>query len=152
MSNVPLVDLGEQHRQVAAEVAAGFEEVMASTAFVLGEQVAEFEREYAQFSGVEHCVGVANGTDALEMILRATGIGDGDEVILPANSFIATAEAVVRAGARPVLVDSDPRYDLIDTATSRTRSPAGPGRSCRSTCTGSSPPWRSWPTWPSSTT
>ena len=83
MSNVPLVDLGEQHRQVAAEVAAGFEEVMASTAFVLGEQVAEFEREYAQFSGVEHCVGVANGTDALEMILRATGIGDGDEVILP---------------------------------------------------------------------
>jgi dTDP-4-amino-4,6-dideoxygalactose transaminase len=116
LSNVPLVDLGEQHRQVAAEVAAGFEEVMASTAFVLGEQVAEFEREYAQFSGVEHCVGVANGTDALEMILRATGIGDGDEVILPANSFIATAEAVVRAGARPVLVDSDPRYDLIDTA------------------------------------
>jgi dTDP-4-amino-4,6-dideoxygalactose transaminase len=124
MSDIPLVDLGAQHRAVADEVKAGFDEVMETTAFVLGEQVAQFEQEFAEFSGAAHCVGVANGTDALELILRAAGVGDGDEVVLPANTFIATAEAVVRAGARPVLVDSDPRYDLIDAT--RVKDAVGP--------------------------
>ena len=113
---IPLVDLAAQHRQVADEVRAGFERVMAATAFVLGDDVERFEREYARFSEVTHCIGVANGTDALELALRAIGVGEDaeDEVILPANTFIASAEAVVRAGARPVLVDCDPRHDLID--------------------------------------
>jgi dTDP-4-amino-4,6-dideoxygalactose transaminase len=124
---IPLVNLAAQHDEVRHEVMVGFEEVMSACSFVQGKQVAAFEEAYAQFIGVQHCVGVANGTDALEIGLRAVGVGPGDEVILPANTFIATAEAVVRAGARPVLVDVDPDGLLMDPAqvlsamTSRTR-------------------------------
>jgi dTDP-4-amino-4,6-dideoxygalactose transaminase len=102
---VPLVDLAAQHRQVAAEVAAGWEQVLARTAFIGGPQVAAFEAEYAAYLGARHVLGVANGTDAIELALRALGIGPGDECVLPANTFIATAEAVARTGATPVLVD-----------------------------------------------
>jgi len=111
---IPLVDLSAQHREVAEEVERGMAEVMANTAFVLGPQVAAFEEEFAAFSGVRHCVGVANGTDALELILRSLDIGPGDEVILPANTFIASALAVTRAGAVPAFVDCDPVHHLID--------------------------------------
>jgi dTDP-4-amino-4,6-dideoxygalactose transaminase len=128
MGSIPLVDLGAQHAAVAREVAAGWQEVLAQTAFIGGKQVAAFEQEFAEFVGTGHCVGVANGTDAIEIALRALGIGPGDECILPANTFIATAEAVCRAGARPVLVDcADDGTYLIDTdaieaaTTSRTR-------------------------------
>lgn len=114
MTRIPLVDLGAAHAEVAAEVRAGFERVIADTAFVGGAEVAAFEHEYAQFAGARHCVGVGNGTDALEMALRAVGAAPGAEVVLPANSFIATAEAAARAGARPVLVDCDPETYLID--------------------------------------
>jgi dTDP-4-amino-4,6-dideoxygalactose transaminase len=114
MTTVPLVDLAAQHAQVAGEVAAGWAEVLATTAFVGGPQVAAFEAELAAYIGVPHCVGVANGTDALELSLRAAGVGPGDECVLPANTFIATAEAVARAGATPVLVDCDPRTYLLD--------------------------------------
>jgi dTDP-4-amino-4,6-dideoxygalactose transaminase len=100
---------------VAEEVAAGWQEVLARTAFIGGPQVAAFEREYAEFAGVAHCVSVGNGTDAIEIALRALGIGRGDECVLPANTFIATAEAVARAGATPVLVDCvDDQAYLID--------------------------------------
>jgi dTDP-4-amino-4,6-dideoxygalactose transaminase len=116
MSKVPLVDLQAAHAEVADEVAVGFKRVLADTAFIGGEEVAGFEREYAAFAGVAHCVGVANGTDALELALRAVGVGPGDEAILPANTFIATAEAVARVGARTVLVDCDPATYLIDPA------------------------------------
>jgi dTDP-4-amino-4,6-dideoxygalactose transaminase len=112
---IPPVDLSIQHAQVAAEVAAGWDEVFAKTAFVGGPQVTDFERDYASFSDVAHCVGVANGTDALELSLRALEIGPGDECIVPVNSFIATAEAVARAGATPVFVDCDADTFLIDT-------------------------------------
>jgi dTDP-4-amino-4,6-dideoxygalactose transaminase len=112
---IPPVDLSIQHTEVADEVEAGWSAVLAKTAFVGGPQVAAFEREYASFSGVTHCVGVANGTDALELALRAVGAGPGSECILPVNSFIATAEAVARAGATPVFVDCDPDTFLIDT-------------------------------------
>lgn len=111
--NVPLVDLGWQHQQVKDEVLAGWEAVLDKTAFILGPQVAEFESAFASFSGVDHCIGVGSGTDALEMALRALDIGPGHEVILPANTFIATALAVTRVGAIPVLVDCDPDYYLI---------------------------------------
>jgi len=113
VGSIPLVDLAVQHAQVADEVAAGWAEVVAQGAFVLGPEVVAFEQEFARFSGVAHCVGVANGTDALELAMRARGIGPGDEVIVPANTFVATAEAVTRAGARPVLVDCDPAHLLI---------------------------------------
>ena len=112
--SIPLVDLGAQHAEVAAEVAEGWAKVLARTAFVGGPAVAAFEAEYAEYAGVEHVVGVANGTDALELALRALGIGPGDECLLPANTFIATAEAVARAGAEVVLVDCEPGTALID--------------------------------------
>jgi dTDP-4-amino-4,6-dideoxygalactose transaminase len=111
---IPLVDLAAQHEHIADEVEAGFAEVLATGDFVGGKAVAAFEQEYADFVGARSCVGVANGTDALELALRATGIGHGDDVVLPANTFIATAEAVVRAGARPVFVDVDDEALLID--------------------------------------
>ena len=111
---VPLVDLAAQHREVAEEVAAGLDDVFATTSFIGGKPVAEFERAYADYAGVNHCVGVANGTDALELALRAAGVLAGNEVILPANTFIATAEAVSRIGAVPVLVDVDPEHLLIN--------------------------------------
>jgi dTDP-4-amino-4,6-dideoxygalactose transaminase len=114
VTSIPLVDLAAAHAEVAEEVETGFKRIIAETAFIGGAEVAAFEQEYAAFSGLPHCVGVANGTDALELALRAAGAGPGAEVILPANTFIATAEAVARAGARVVLVDCDPRTYLID--------------------------------------
>lgn len=111
---IPLVDLKWQHREIAGELAPALEAAIAGTAFVLGPQVAEFEKAFAEFQGVSHCIGVANGTDAIELALRAVGIGAGAEVIVPANTFIATALAVARAGATPVLVDVDPVHFLLD--------------------------------------
>jgi dTDP-4-amino-4,6-dideoxygalactose transaminase len=113
---IPLVDLHVQHAEVGAEVEAGWARVAKEGSFILGPEVRAFEAEFARFSGVDHCVGVANGTDALELALRARDIGPGDEVIVPANTFIATAEAVTRAGALPVLVDCDADHLLIDPA------------------------------------
>ncbi len=114
--SIPLVDLSVMHREIEAEVRAGFDDLMASGAYILGPQVAAFETAYASFCEVDHCIGVGSGTDALELALRALEIGPGDEVILPANTFIASALAVRRAGASPVLVDVDPDYLLIDAA------------------------------------
>jgi dTDP-4-amino-4,6-dideoxygalactose transaminase len=109
-----LVDLVAQQADVNAEVMAGLAEIFRQAAFVGGPAVAEFETAYAGFLGARHCVGVANGTDALELALRAAGVEAGDEVILPANTFIATAEAASRIGAVPVPVDVDPDFLLID--------------------------------------
>ncbi len=114
MAQIPLVDLQAQHRQVADEVSEGFARVLENTSFILGKEVAQFEAQFAQFVGVKHCIGVANGTDALELLLRAANVGVGDEVVLPANTFIATALAVARAGATPVLVDCEPTHQLMD--------------------------------------
>ena len=117
MTSIPFVDLAAQHAVVAEEVAEGWRQVLAKTSFIAGPQVAAFESEYAAFTGARHCVGVANGTDAIEIALRALGVGPGDECILPANTFIATAEAVSRAGATPVPVDcADDGTYLIDVA------------------------------------
>ena len=116
MADIPLVDLLAQHRQVADEIARGFARVLESGSFILGPEVEAFEAAFARLSEVRHCVGVANGTDALEIVLRAAGIGQGDEVIVPVNSFIATALAVARAGAVPALVDCDRDHHLIDVA------------------------------------
>lgn len=114
MTSIPGVDLGIQHREIEAEVRAGMERVFARNAYILGEEVADFEERFARFVGVRHCIGVGSGTDALELALRAVGVTPGDEVVLPANTFIATALAVVRAGGHPVLVDCDPVHHLMD--------------------------------------
>jgi dTDP-4-amino-4,6-dideoxygalactose transaminase len=112
--SVPLVDLAAQNREIADEIAPQLREVLESGAFIGGPAVTEFEAEYAEFVGVDHVVGVGNGTDALELALRAIDVVARDEVIIPANTFIATAEAVSRIGAVPVPVDVDPDYLLID--------------------------------------
>jgi dTDP-4-amino-4,6-dideoxygalactose transaminase len=111
--NIPFVNLRSSTLRVAAELNAAWEDVTNHGMYVGGPEVAIFEAEYAQFCGAEECVGVANGTDALELVLRALGIGAGDDVVVPANTFIATAEAVSNVGARPVFADVDHRTLLI---------------------------------------
>jgi dTDP-4-amino-4,6-dideoxygalactose transaminase len=118
---VPLVDLRAAHAEVADAIAAGMQRVIADTAFVLGPDVAAFEAEFAAFCGVRRCVGLSNGTDALELALRSLDIGPGDEVVLPTNTFIATALAVLRAGATPVLADCDDEHLLVDPDSVATR-------------------------------
>lgn len=111
--NVPLVDLKIQYERIRGEVAEAWEDILSNTSFVLGPDVASFEDEFAAYAGVKHCVGVANGGDAIELALRALDIGFGDEVIIPANTYTATAMAVVQTGAVPVVVDVDPTYQLL---------------------------------------
>jgi dTDP-4-amino-4,6-dideoxygalactose transaminase len=107
MRNIPLVDLQRQYAAHRDEFQAALAAVLESAAFINGPDVRVFEEEFAAFCGVKNCVGVSSGFEALRLILLASGIGPGDEVILPANTFIATALAVSGVGARPVLVDCD---------------------------------------------
>ncbi len=111
---VPFVDLARQHRLLATELRYVFDRVVGSSGFILGEEVERFEADFAEYCGVGHCVGVASGTAALTIMLRAAGIGRGDEVIIPAHTFIATALGVMHAGAAPVCVDVDQGTGLID--------------------------------------
>jgi dTDP-4-amino-4,6-dideoxygalactose transaminase len=115
-SVVRFVDLKAAHSEVADEISVGFDRVLTSAGFVKGPEVAAFEAEFAAFSQAAHCVGVGNGTDAIELALRAAALPEGANVILPANTFVATAEAVVRAGLQPVLADVDPDGLLLDPA------------------------------------
>ena len=110
---VQLVDLGWQFGQIAAEVEADVLDALRAGRYVGGETVALFESEFAKYSQSDHCIAVANGTDALELSLRAVGVKPGHSVALPANTFIATAGAVARIGAEPVLVDCGPDH-LMD--------------------------------------
>jgi dTDP-4-amino-4,6-dideoxygalactose transaminase len=116
---VPLVDLAAQEATVAGEVMAAIAEVAQGARFILGPQVEAFERWLAHECGVAHAVGVASGSDALELSLRALGIGAGDAVITPALSFVAAAEAVASTGARPVFCDVDARTMNASEATVR---------------------------------
>ena len=110
---VPFVDLKAQFRALRAEIVPRIMEVMEDATFVLGPDVARFEKNFAAYVGTRHCVGVESGTAALQFGLEALGIGPDDEVILPANTYIASALAVSSVGARPVLVDVDQNY-LVD--------------------------------------
>ena len=112
--NIPLVDLRKQYQPLKDEIIRGMEQALEGMHLFLGENVQAFEKEFAQFCGVKHGIGVSDGTAALHIILRAMGIGAGDEVITVAHTFIATAEAIVLAGARPVFVDIDPDTYLMD--------------------------------------
>ena len=105
---VPMMDLGRTAKRIEAELARRWAALLERTAFVGGEEVAAFERAFAKFHDVGECVAVANGTDALVLALRALGAGPGDEVIVPAFTFIATAEAVSLVGATPVFADVEP--------------------------------------------
>ena len=111
---IPFVDLKAQYQSIKDEIDAAIADIIANTAFIGGPAVKSFETEFAKFCGAEHCIGVGNGTDALFIVLKALGIGPGDEVIVPANSFIATSEAVTMTGARVAFVDIDPKTYNID--------------------------------------
>jgi dTDP-4-amino-4,6-dideoxygalactose transaminase len=111
---VPFMDLRSEHQKLRRRLMEEWELLLDSAAFVGGSQVQEFERSFSNFCRVEHAIGVANGTDALVLALKALGVGANDEVITAANSFVATAEAIVHAGATPILVDVDPQTYNID--------------------------------------
>lgn len=112
-TRVPFLDLEPSHRPVKAAILADVEALLDSGAFTNGRQVAEFETAFASYCGTNHCVGVASGLDALRLALQACDLEPGDEVILPANTFVATAEAVSQAGGTPVLVDaSETDYNI----------------------------------------
>ncbi|WP_089944233.1 DegT/DnrJ/EryC1/StrS family aminotransferase [Candidatus Entotheonella palauensis] len=113
---VPFVDLAAQYPAIQGEVDAALRDVFERCDFILGRAVEAFEGAFARFIGVDHAVGVSNGLDALCLSLRGLSIGAGDEVILPANTYIATALAVSAVGARPVLVDCDPNTFEMDMA------------------------------------
>jgi dTDP-4-amino-4,6-dideoxygalactose transaminase len=107
-ASVPFVRLDNAHPELFAELMAAVESIASRAAFTLGGEVEAFEAEFADFCGTERCISVSSGTEAIVLALRGLGVGPGDEVIVPANSFIATAEAVSLVGATPKLIDVDP--------------------------------------------
>lgn len=113
---VPFLDLKTIHQSVRSELEAAFRRVVDSGWFILGPELEAFEAEFAAYCGVKYCVGVGNGLEALYLILHAYGIGPGDEVIVPSNTFIATWLAVSQCGATPVPVEPDPSTYNIDVA------------------------------------
>ena len=115
------VDLWAQQAQLASELKPVLAECLERTDWVLGSELESFEHEFADYCGVDHAVGTDSGLSALELVMRASGIGPGDEVITAANTFIATVLAISHAGASPVLVDIDPHTDNLDPAQARAR-------------------------------
>ena len=115
-SPIKLVDLNRQHDALRDELVAAFDKVLKRGRFILGDEITELEREFARLHGCRHAVGVSSGTDALTLTLRALDIGPGDEVIVPAMTFFATAEAVCEVGATPVFADIDPFTLGLDSA------------------------------------
>lgn len=111
---VPFVDLKAQYLSLKPEMDEAILNVVSETAFVSGRYAAAFEASFAEYIDADHCVAVANGTDAIEIALQAIGIGTGDEVIVPANTFFATSEAVANVGATAVFVDCEPNFYNID--------------------------------------
>lgn len=111
---IPLVDLAAQYRSIKPDIDAAIQDVIAASAFIHGPAVARFEQAFAALHGVRHAVGVASGTDALHLAVRALDIGPGDEVVTVANTWISTTFAVSYVGARPVLVDIDPDTYQMD--------------------------------------
>jgi dTDP-4-amino-4,6-dideoxygalactose transaminase len=111
---VPFLDLKVQYNSIKIEIDAAIQKVLDSTAFILGPSVAEFEKEFAKMHNVKYCLGTSSGTDGNHLALWGLGIGQGDEVIIPANTFIATAWGATLCGATPVFVDCHPKSYNID--------------------------------------
>lgn len=114
---LPLFDTGAQLHEVREEVNRAIAGVVESGRFILGPEVEAFEREFAAYLGVRHAVGVANGTDAITIALRALGVGPGDDVVVPSFTFYASAEAIPHSGARPVFCDIDPETFCVTAQT-----------------------------------
>lgn len=113
---IPLVNLKKQHKEIKGDVKREVLKVFSDSNFVLGNQVSEFESNFAKFTGSKYCIGVASGWDALLLSMKALGVGPGDEVITVANTFIATVFPIISLGAKPVLVDIDPTTYQMDLA------------------------------------
>src|SRR5437867_8241191 len=113
-AKIPLVDLVTPHQELEEELVSVFKTALKTAGFVGGPMVEEFERDFAEFCGVEHCVGVGSGTDALRFALIAAGVQSGDTVVTVPHTFIATTEAISQAGARPDFVDIDERTYCMD--------------------------------------
>jgi dTDP-4-amino-4,6-dideoxygalactose transaminase len=113
---VPFVDLKAQYQSIKSEIDAAVMRVLEDAVFVLGHEAERFEQAFAEYVGARHCIGVNSGTAAIQLALAACGVGAGDQVIVPANSFFATAEAVSNTGATPVFVDADSISYQIDVA------------------------------------
>ncbi|ACS78657.1 DegT/DnrJ/EryC1/StrS family aminotransferase [Maridesulfovibrio salexigens] len=118
---IPFADLSSQYRSLQPEIDLAMKQVIEKCAFINGPYAHKFEEEFAQFCAADFCVGVGNGTDALFVALKGLGVGPGDEVLVPAMTFIATAEAVSMAGAKPVFVDVDPENGTMDVADLRAK-------------------------------
>jgi dTDP-4-amino-4,6-dideoxygalactose transaminase len=116
MERIPFLDLGAQHVALGDDLRAAAARVLTSDRFILGAEVAAFERELARELGVAEAVGVSSGTDALTALLMAAGVGPGDEVVTTAYSFFATVESIVRLGARPIFADIEPATMNLDAA------------------------------------
>lgn len=114
--NIPYLNLKTIHEPIKDELKKSFEKVLDSEWFIQGKECENFERAFAEYCGTKYCVGVGNGLDAIRVILQAYGIGPGDEVIVPANTFIATVLAISYVGATPVLVDADINTYNINTS------------------------------------
>ena len=112
--SVPLVDLKAQYASIRDEVRGAIDEVLEGMQLTIGPNVRAFDEEFAEFCGAKHSIGVGSGTDALQLVIRALGISDGDEVITVSHTFFATVEAILYSGARPVLVDVDERTFNMD--------------------------------------
>ena len=117
---IPFVDLRAQHEQVRAEIEASIKEIIDRSSFIGGSYVAQFEREFAEYLNAQEAIAVANGTDALWLSLVACGVRPGEAVITVANTFIATVEAITRAGAHPLFVDIDLETATMDVDALRT--------------------------------
>jgi len=117
LDRVPFLDLGAMHAELSDQLDACWRDLTTSGQFIGGPAVEAFEAAWASYCGTEFAVGTANGTDAIELALLALGIGSGDEVVVPANTFIATCEAVTAVGATPVFADVDPETLLLSAAT-----------------------------------
>jgi dTDP-4-amino-4,6-dideoxygalactose transaminase len=111
---VPFLDLTRQYKKIKEEILSATQRVYEKGRFILGEEVSTFEKEFSHYCGVQYGVGVGSGTDALYLALKAAGIGEGDEVVTVANSFIATALAISFTGATPLFVDIDPKTYTMD--------------------------------------
>src|SRR3954466_4397120 len=114
--NVPILDLKPAYEELRSELDAAYRRVMESGWLLLGKELESFEAEYAASVGVKHCLGVANGLEAMHLVLMASGIGPGDEVIVPSHGYIATWLAVTHVGAKPVPCEPDPVTYNLDPA------------------------------------
>jgi len=110
---INFLDLATQYKSIKQEIDSAIHDVISKSAFIGGEYVSKFENEFADYCDVKHCIGVANGTDAIEIAIEALNLPHGSEIVVPANTFIATSEAVTRQGHKVVFADCDPDSYVI---------------------------------------